>query len=325
MTKLAVATLTLLIATSSHAADLVESIVARVGDRIITRSQYVKRLEDGLNELRQSLPPDQVAGRSSELRKTLIDDMLNEMLIKDRADRLSLSVSPAEIAEAVKRLKGQYGLETDEQFVDSLRKSGMTRADMESRLRDSLLTNKVFARELRNREDLNDRELRERYTRERDQFRLPERARVREIVILKPADDSAPALAAARSKAQDIARRVRAGETFETLAKELSESPTKEKGGELGEIARGELLTDLDSAVFNLNGAGIAGPVELKSSIHILKVEERLPSEVPSFESVRDRLRKDASEETFQRDYKAYIERLRKDAFVQVNEKNLPL
>jgi len=325
MSKFALALLTLLIAVPSQAAELVESIVARVGDRIITRSQYTKRLEDGLNELRQALPPDQVASRSAELKKTLIDDMLNEMLVKERADRLGLSVSPAEIGEAIKRLKGQYGLETDEQFVDSLRKSGMTRADMEARLRDSLLTNKVFARELRNREDLSDRELRERFTRERDRFRLPERAKVREIVVLKPADNNAAALTTARKKAQEIAARVRAGEAFDTLAKELSESPTNEKGGELGEIARGELLADLDSAVFNLNGPGIAGPIELKSSIHILKVEERLPSEVPSFESVKDRLRKDASEETFQRDYKAYIERLRKDAFVQVNEKNLPI
>jgi len=45
---------------------------------------------------------------------------------------------------------------------------------------------------------------------------------------------------------------------------------------------------------------------------------------VPAFESVKDRLRKDASDETFQRDYKAYIERLRKEAFIQVFEANIP-
>ena len=65
-------------------------------------------------------------------------------------------------------------------------------------------------------------------------------------------------------------------------------------------------------------------PIPTKSGWHIIKVEQRLPSEVPAFESVKDKLRKDVSDEAFQRDYKAYIERLRKDAFIQINEGNVP-
>jgi len=322
MKKTLIALVLLLSATQGFAAEQVEAIVARVGDRIITRSQYSKRLNDGLAEIRQTTPPDQVAARVEEFKKNLINDLLAELLIKDRADRLSLSVSPAEIEEAIKKLKSQYGIESEEQFLESLRKSGMERSEMETRLRDSLLTNKVFGRELRSREDLTDRELRVRYEREKDQFRLPERARVREIVILKPADPSAKA--ASQAKAETAATRARAGEPFDKLAMELSDAPTKEKGGELGEVAKGELLGELDRAVFNVSAQGIAGPIETKSAFHVLKVEERLPSEIPSFESVKERLKKDASDETFQRDYKAYIERLRQDAFVQIHEKNIP-
>ncbi|MGZ7039215.1 MAG: peptidylprolyl isomerase, partial [Thermoanaerobaculia bacterium] len=91
-----------------------------------------------------------------------------------------------------------------------------------------------------------------------------------------------------------------------------------------GEVARGELLPDLDKAVFNAAAGAIIGPIPTKSGWHILKLETRLPSEVPAFESVKDKLRKDVSDETFQRDYKAYIERLRKDAFIQINEQNVP-
>ena len=88
--------------------------------------------------------------------------------------------------------------------------------------------------------------------------------------------------------------------------------------------ARGELLPDLDKAVFNAQSGAVIGPITTKNGWHILKVEQRLPSEVPAFESVKDKLRKDVSEETFQRDYKAYIERLRKDAFIQINDENIP-
>jgi parvulin-like peptidyl-prolyl isomerase len=199
----------------------------------------------------------------------------------------------------------------------------MTRADMEARLRDTLVTNKVFGRELRNRGDLEDRELRERYDREKERYRLPERARLREIVMVRP--ENPVAVEGARQRATDVAAMLRGpGADFPKTAASVSESGTKDKGGDLGEVGRGELIPDLDKAVFNANTGAVIGPIETKSGWHIIKVEQRLPSEVPAFESVKDRLRKDASDETFQRDLKAYLERLRKDAFIQINDVNIP-
>ncbi len=304
------------------AAQLVEAIVIRVGDRVVTRTQYVKRLKDGFTEIEQTntLPAD-IASKKEEMRKNLTNDLIAELLIKDRADRLGLSVSADEIKEAMARLKEQYGIKSDADFDESLRKSGMARADMEARLRDTILMNKVFARELRQREDLADNELRERYAREKERFRLPERARLREIIVIKPDDPTK--VEAARQRANDLAAQARTGD-FAKLAMTASDSGTKAKGGDLGEVARGELLPDLDKAVFNATAGTVLGPIESKSGWHILKVETRLPSEVPAFESVKDRLRKDASEDAWQRDYKAYIDRLRKDAFIQINEQYVP-
>ncbi|MEO6487846.1 MAG: peptidylprolyl isomerase, partial [Thermoanaerobaculia bacterium] len=143
------------------------------------------------------------------------------------------------------------------------------------------------------------------------------------IVILRP--ESEAAIEAARQKANQIVDQGRAsGADFATIASSVSEAGTKEKGGDLGEVARGELLPDLDKAVFNAVAGAVIGPIETKSGWHILKVEQRLPSEVPAFESVKERLRKDASDETFERDLKAYLDRLRKDAFIQINESSLP-
>ncbi|HUJ15386.1 MAG TPA: peptidylprolyl isomerase [Thermoanaerobaculia bacterium] len=310
------------LAGSATAAQLVEAIVIRVGDRIVTRSQYLKRLHDGYNEIEQTAQAADITSKKEEFRKGLTNDLISELLIKDRADRLGLTVSQDEINEAVERLKQQYGLTTDMQFNDSLAKSGLTRADMEARLRDTLLMNKVFSRELRPRDEMTDKELRERYDREKERYRLPERARLREIVILKP-DDPAQ-LEAARQHVEELAKEARSSADFALLAKTASQAPTKDKGGDLGEVTKGELLPELDKAVFNSPAGSVIGPIEAKTAWHILKVEQRLPSEVPAFESIKDKLRKDASDDAWQRDYKAYIERLRKDAFIQINEVNIP-
>jgi parvulin-like peptidyl-prolyl isomerase len=308
---------------SLSAAQVIEAIVIRVGDRIVTRTQYERRLRDGYTEIEQTAPADQQAAKRQQLRETLLNDMISELLIKDRADRLGLTVSTEEIAEATTRLKQQYNISSDAQFEQSLRESGMSRADMEVRLRDTIITNKVFSRELRGRNEVTDRELRERYDREKDHYRLPERAHLREIVVLRPEGETR--IAEARTKAAELAQSARsANANFANLAKTLSESGSRDKGGDLGEVAKGELLPDLDRAVFNAPAGTVVGPIESKSAWHIILVEQRLPSEVPAFESVKDRLRKDASEETFQRDYKAYIERLRKEAFIQVHDEHVP-
>ena len=311
-----------LTAVTASGAELLEGIVVRVGDRIVTRTQYERRLRDTYNEIDRTAPAERRAALREDARKTLVNELISELLIKDRADRLAITVTDAELKESVNRLKQQYGITTDQQFEESLRSSGLTRAEMEARLRDTLITNKVFGKELRSREQLTDAELRDRYNREKDSYRLPERAHLREIVVLKPTSGS---LDEARTRAAEIAEAARKpGTDFANLATTMSESGTKDKGGDLGEVAKGDLVADLDKAIFNAPAGTILGPIETKSAWHVMKVEQRLPSEVPAFESIKDKLRQDASEQTFERDYKAYIESLRKDAFVQINEDMIP-
>jgi peptidyl-prolyl cis-trans isomerase SurA len=322
MKKTLIATALLLATSALSAAQLVEAIVVRVGDRIVTRSQYSKRLRDAYFEVEQTIPPDQVKAKKEEMRKSMVDEIVSELLIKDRADRLGVTVSADEIKDAITRVKSQYGIQTDAQFDESLKSSGLTRADMEARMRDQIISSKVFGHELRSREDMTDKELREKYDREKDRYRLPERARLREIVILRPEGTLSADVASKR--ATDIAQQARSGGDFVKLAQTYSEAGSKDKGGDLGEVTRGELLPDLDKAVFNTTSGTVIGPIATKSGWHILKVEQRLPSEVPAFESVKDRLRKDASDETWQRDFRAYIQRLRADAFIQINEANIP-
>ena len=310
------------VAAAASAAQVVEAIVVRVGDRVITRTQYEKRLREGLAEIDQTIPPAQQAAKKDEFRKGLIDDLIAELLVKDRADRLELTVTDAEIKDAVVRLKQQYNITTDAQFEESLKQSGMSRADMEARLRDTLLTNKVFGRELRGRDEMTDKDLRERYDREKEHYRLPERAHLRAIIVTRP--DDAAAAAKAEQRVSQIAQDAKVAPDFAKYAASVPENAMKEKGGDMGEVARGELLPDLDKAVFNAQAGTILGPIATKSGWHIIKVEQRLPSEIPAFESVKEKLRKDVSDETFQRDYKVYIDRLRKDAFIEIHEKNVP-
>lgn len=312
-----------LTATTASAAQLLEGIVVRVGDRIVTRTQYANRLRDAYREIEATVPPEERETRKADVRKNLVNELVSELLLRDRADRLGIGVTEAETKQAIDRLKNQYGISSDQQFEESLKSSGMTRPEMEARLRESIMTQKLFSRELRSRAEMTDAELRERYNREKESFRLPERAHLREIVILRPEDPAK--VDEARTRANEVAEAARkAGTDFGTLASTMSEASTKDKQGDMGEVAKGDLVADIDKAVFNATAGSVIGPIEGRAAWHIIKVEQRLPSEVPAFESIKDRLRKSADDETFQRDFRAYIESLRKDAFIQINEQMIP-
>lgn len=314
-----------ILATASVAsAEMVEAIVARVGDRIITRSEYIERLRSELKDIENTAPPERIDEIKKQRSQGILDDMISELLIRERADQIGITVSDQEVRQSIERLKDQYGIKSDEDFEQSLEQAGMSRTQMEARLRETLRSNKLFGRELRARAQLTDRELRKRYDREKERYRLPERAKVREIIILIPEDADAPQIEELEARAKRANERALAGEPFESLVAEYSEAPSKEQGGDIGIVSKGELLPALDGGVFSPDATSIVGPIRTRFGFHILSVDERLPSEIPAFDEIKERLREEESEAAFQRDLDAYLENLKNEALVVVHEDQIP-
>ena len=314
----------LLTCSTGASAEIVEAIVARVGDRIITQSEFADRLESTYQEIEAAAPPGQVEEIKERRKDELLEEMISELLIRERADQIGIEVTEEEIQQSIDRLKNQYGIESDEEFEESLAQAGMNLAQMRARMKETIRSNKLFGRELRARSQLSDRELRKRYDREKERYRLPERAKLREIIILIPEDADAAQIEELERRAKLANERALAGEPFEDLVTEFSDAPSKEEGGEIGIVQKGELLPVLDSGVFESDAGAIVGPIRTRFGFHVLNVQERLPSEVPAFDEVKERLREEESEEAFRRDLDAYIENLKSNSLVVVHEERIP-
>src|SRR5215831_20593387 len=95
------------------ATELVEKIVARVNDRLITNSEFAKRMETV-----QHGPAPVPTGDA--LKKETLDELIKEKLVQERAKELGVSATDAEVEEAVERVKRQYNLATDAEFDAAL-------------------------------------------------------------------------------------------------------------------------------------------------------------------------------------------------------------
>jgi parvulin-like peptidyl-prolyl isomerase len=301
--------LTLLLTSSAApAGEIIESVVARVNDQPITHSEFESRCT---MELRGS------AGDLDSRRK-ILDAMIQEKLLEERARDLSVEATDAEVEEAVERVKRQYNLATDAEFDAALAQTKMTREDLKKQLRQTITMQKVVGREVTGKINMSDDVLRLEYERRKEElYRLPEQAHVSEIVLRFSPND-APARQEAASKVEEARAKIAAGTAFADVAREYSEGNAKDRGGDLGKVAKGELMPALDAAVFADPPQEYPVPVLLSGSVHLFHVTERTPAGYTPFAEVRSDLQKRLSENIYDKHLAEYIEKLRREAFIKI-------
>jgi len=138
--------------------------------------------------------------------------------------------------------------------------------------------------------DVSDAQLRQEYQDNIDSYRLPERVKVRHILIKtqgKPKED-APKL---RAKAEDLLKQLQHGANFAELAKKNSEDPgSAEKGGELGWVVRGQTVPNFEKTAFSLKPGELSGVVDTEYGYHIIQVEDKQSARTQSFDDVKGQI-----------------------------------
>ena len=297
-------------------AELVERIVARVNDRLITQSEFDKRVD--LTSKGPQAPKDR-----GQLRREALDDLIKEKLLAERAKELSVSATDAEIDEALERVKGQYNLTTDADFDAALAQSGLTRDELRRQLRETITIQKVVGRDVAARLDVTDDMLRQEYERQKEKlYPVPEQARVAEIVV-RFDKGSAAERERAGQRIAEAQGKIKAGAGFADVAREYSEGAAKDRGGDLGSVSRGELMPALDAAVFADPPNEYPPAVLMPSSMHLFHVRDRKPAAFRSFNDVKEELRKKIGDELYEKRFGEYVGKLRKEAFVKIYDADL--
>ena len=117
-----------------------------------------------------------------------------------------------------------------------------------------------------------------------------------------------------KEEANDIIEQLQNGASFEVTAKEKSTGPSATSGGDLGFFGKGQMVPEFEKAAFSLRkGKFTDTPVKTQFGWHIIKLEDRRKSEPPSFESIKQKLQTEISQETGAE----YVSGLRKEAKIE--------
>src|SRR5262245_19381713 len=142
-----------------------------------------------------------------------------------------------------------------------------------------------------------DAELRSEYELRREALRVSEQVLAAHILVRTDASTTPEADAAAAAKAQKLADRARAGEDFAKLAREGSDDTSnKDTGGQLPPFARGQMVPEFEQAAFALQPGEVAGPVKTQFGYHVIKLKDKTPEHVQTFEEARAALAADLAQ-----------------------------
>lgn len=147
--------------------------------------------------------------------------------------------------------------------------------------------------------DISEEELRARYDQVRERrFTDPETRDVRHLLVQLPEDADGEAEEAARRRTEELRARIEGGEDFSDVAREASDDTgSASRGGELGEVARGDMVETFEERAFSLEPGELSEPVRTRFGYHLIQVDQVRGGATRSFEDVQDELREELAME----------------------------
>jgi peptidyl-prolyl cis-trans isomerase C len=244
------------------------------------------------------------------LAKALLGPLIDRALLTQRAREAGLSVSDAEVQREIDRLAAN-AQEGGQSFEERLRKDGQTADALAEEIRERLLAEKYVAQKAGSPSAPAPAELRAFFDAHKSEYEQPEMVHAEQIVV------------SSAEEAKSLLDQVRAGASFEELARKHSESPDGKRGGDLGFFARGTMPKVFDDTCFGLRVGVPSGVVPSPYGFHLFKVVEKRSARRRPFEEARAEIQRRLLAERRAAAERSLLEGLRKGSQVQINEATL--
>ena len=300
---------------------IVEEIICKVNGDIITKGEMERQhqtLEVALRQEGMSGLRLQEAMRDRE--KDILRDQIDQLLLVSKAKDLNISVD-ADVTKRVAEIQTQSKIADPDKFHEWVREqSGMTFEDFKQQLKNQLLTQRVIGQEVQRAILIPETDKKKYYEEHKNEFLRDEEVYLRQILI-STEGKTPEQVAAAEKKAKNLVDRARKGEKFGELARDNSDdTETAKNYGELPPFKRGQLRKEIEDAIFTQKKGYVTDPIRVPNGFIILRVEERFEKGQAPYEDVEEEIQSRMAGPQMQPKLRAYLTRLRQDAFLQIRE-----
>jgi len=238
--------------------------------------------------------------------------------VVQRGRELGYSMGEEQFKSILESIKKDNKIESEEQFQAALRQENMTMADLRKNLERQMIVSRVQQNEVLGKIAVSDEEARQYYEAHQKEFTSPQTITLREIFVAVAGDANATVAqdTAARQKATDIRRRALAGESFEKLAADLSDSPSRANAGLIGPLSVNDVSEDLRKTIAGMKPGDVTEVLRGPRGYQILKLESMSTAETLPFAQVHDDIGNRVFTTKRQEELQKYLDRLRAQAII---------
>jgi parvulin-like peptidyl-prolyl isomerase len=248
--------------------------------------------------------------------RMILDDMILEKLVMKRA--AETKVTDEEVAAQFEKIKKNFG--SDEELKKQVEAAGETIDKVKAGMRERIRQENWINEQVKGKTDVTDADADEFYKKNPDQFKAPEQVRASHILIAVPQDAKPEVVVEKEKAAQAIADRVKKGEAFDKLAKELSEDPSaKQNSGDLDFFTKEAMVPEFSTAAFAMKKGDISNPVRSQFGYHVIKVTDRKGAEVVTLEKAKPQLMAYLKQQKRQAEIQKIVQGIRAQAEVKIN------
>lgn len=304
---------------NSTKGQVVEEIVARVNNEIITLSDYQKADEALKQEVAQdcqACTEDKIQGEIKDQEKNLLSGLIDKALLLERAKDMTINVD-ADLVKELDDIRKNNKLDSMEDLQKAVESTGMGWEDYKAQMKDELMRQQVIRQEVAGHMDIAPEEIKQYYDAHKQEFEFPEEVVLAEI-FLSTEDRTPEEIASIERKAQDLHDRVARGQDFTAIAEKYSEGQTAKDGGSIGTFKRGVLDKPLDDAVFKLNKGQITDVIQVKTGFEILKVVEHYEAGLQPLSAVQEQIQDKLYMQKMEPAMHDYLAQLREESYVTV-------
>ena len=331
---------------------VVEEIIARVNNSIITRSEYARSKEQLKEEIKQQ-DPNNADKQFAEKERDVLRDLIDQQLLLEKGKDLGITAD-TELIKKLDEMRKQMNLDSMEELEKAAQSQGISYEDFKQNLRNQIITQQVIGREVGSHLNITKEEEQKFYEDHKGEMEQPEQIRLSEILVstqkpapapaaskqadllTNPADaakttaPAAPALtgpmtpeaeqlAAAEAKANALRDQIQKGAAFDAVAKKSSDGPSAAQGGDLGLFKRGTLSKELEDRTFAMKAGEITDVIRTKQGFVILKVTEHQMAGIPTMKEIEPRIQDALYYQKLQPALRIYLKKLREESFIKVS------
>lgn len=240
----------------------------------------------------------------TQVARSVLDQLIERALILQEARRTGRLATDAEVEARLQQIAATFP--SPEEFERTLHRQGVSRAELRERVRFELTVRRLLDR--MQVPAVTDQEARAYFDAHREAFDEPERVRVRHILLRTEAE------------ARLALARLRAGEPFDKLARELSQDPaTRDRGGDVGWVVPGQTVPEFEQVAFRLKPGEVSEPVRTSFGYHLVQVTQRLPAKKATWAAARQQVRELLRESKRREAFESWLKGVRARAKIAVH------